>query len=99
MPITQSRMLKVLEENERLDAWTRSLHGDLLGVLYSPLDSAGKLEAISDLLLASPPACVQCAIERDHFRRAAGRNSRQAARMRRVRSAEQQQQEKANGLD
>ncbi len=88
MPITQDRMLEVLRENEQLAAWIRSFRDDLLGIISTPMGDEAKLVAIANALLTvQPPLCLQCAIERDHFRRAQKRNLKQAARMRRVRLA------------
>ncbi len=82
MPITQERMLRVLDESEELDNWARDLRRDLLAAIHSPMSDEAKMEAISLLLEQPVPACVQSAIERDHFRRARRRNEKSAARMR-----------------
>ncbi len=82
MPITQERMLRVLDESEDLDNWARDLRRDLLAAIHSPMSDEAKMEAITLLLEAPVPACVQSAIERDHFRRTRRRNEKSAQRMR-----------------
>lgn len=86
MPITQERMLQVLEEASRLEDWSTALRNDIRGVLASPMSHEAKLEALVAILdISNPPACTQLAIERDHFRRARRRNEKSARRMRLVR--------------
>lgn len=83
MPITQERMLQVLEEASRLEDWTNALRHDVRGILDSVMSSDAKLEALAAILdISHPPACTQLAIERDHFRRARQRNIKSARRMR-----------------
>lgn len=82
MPITQQRMLSVLEEASRLEDWGNMLRADIRNVLDSPMSEVAKLEALVAMLdISNPPACTQLAIERDHFRRARRRNEKSAKRM------------------
>lgn len=94
MPITQERMLQVLEEASRLEDWTQNLRNDIRGILDSVMSSEAKLEALAAMLdISNPPSCIQLAIERDHFRRSRRRNEKSARRMRLAR-----QQGGQNGL-
>ena len=86
MPITQQRMLDVLHESERLAGWLAQLKDDADLVMSGPFPTETKIALLMEVLLREPPACVQTAIERDHFRRAAQRNVKSAKRMRSVRN-------------
>ena len=92
MPITQARMLKVLDEASALSAWAEELRADLELILCSDLSDNSALGAINARLKYGPPACVQCAIERDHFRRARRRNDSSAKRMRTKRQQQENEQ-------
>jgi hypothetical protein len=84
VPITQQRMIDIVEESERMYRWAAMLHNDMLTVLKArDLAAEAKVEALYALIATSPaPACVKCAVERDHFRRSQRRNARSAERMR-----------------
>lgn len=88
MPITQNRMLNILDELDRLKRWTDVLRADLIAILHSPMSGEAKLEAVSALLEQPIPACVQSAIEQDHFRRTKRRNEKSARRMQLKRQGE-----------
>jgi len=90
MPITQARMLSVLDESDKLARWASELRSDILRALGSPTtDGQAKLDVIRLIVMQeNAPACIQCAIERDHFRRAARRNESSARRMRAQREKE-----------
>lgn len=82
MPITQLRMLQVLEEASRLEDWAGILRNDIRNVLDSVMSSEAKIEALAAILdISHPPACLQLAIERDHFRRTKRKNEKNARRM------------------
>jgi hypothetical protein len=89
MPITQQRMLSVLDEATRLAAWYAELHASLQRILLArDLHAHAKLDTIAVLLESEPPACVQCALEREHFRKARKRNEKSALRMAKQREQE-----------
>ena len=86
MPISQSRILEVLEETSALQRWAQQLRSDLLGTLDAPISLEARQEALRALLEISPvPACVRCSIEQDHFRRVRRRNEKSRLRMQRKR--------------
>lgn len=89
MPITQERMLNILREAGDLESWANELRADLQGIIAAPMSEEAKIEALAAMLEVKPPACVQCAVERAHFRKAQRRNEKSAARMRYKRTAEE----------
>lgn len=97
MPITQSRMLALLDEYERLRTHYAHTLSDLRVLARtSELTPQMKLMALSDLAdeLALPSAPTYWR-ERTHFERARARNERSAQRMRQVR----QRKGERDGLD
>ena len=94
MPITQQRMLSVLDEATRLAAWYAELHASLQRILLArDLQASTKLDTIAVLLESEPPPCVQCTLEREHFRKARRRNEKSALRMARERQRQQDRRE------
>jgi hypothetical protein len=87
MPITQERMLAVLDEAQECAEQFRTFRRNIRSALDSGMRE-GALAAISVACqMAIVPAMTQCAIERAHFSRSQRANSRNAARMRRKRSS------------
>jgi len=83
MPITQQRMIDVMDEATGVVKWATALREDIESLLRSSMAPESKLEALDALVAISPaPSCVKIAIERDHFRRTQRRNERSAERMR-----------------
>jgi hypothetical protein len=77
-------MIDIVEESERLHRWVEMLRGDVLAILRErEMSPETKIEALSALVMTSPPpVCIKCVVERDHFRRSQRRNARSAERMR-----------------
>ena len=79
-------MLSVLDELGALETWIAELRADIVRALRVSDSDAAALAAIGGIIERStPPASIQAAIERDHFRRVQKRNVKSAERMRRVR--------------
>lgn len=88
MPLTQTRMIAVLDDARAISTTLDALRDDVRGVLGQGSTSAElKLRAISALVDAhcvpSTPALV---IERNHFARCARSNSKNAEKMARRRA-------------
>lgn len=79
-------MLNVLDEAQSVVDWANELNLALNRALVDNPGDWTKLVTIRDILAKSvPPACVHCAIERDHFRRSQKRNEKNAIRMKHAR--------------
>jgi hypothetical protein len=86
MPITQERMLAVLDEARSCEEAFRAFRDNVRSALSAP-NAATALAVIrvaSEMTIV--PAMTQCAVERSHFQRTQRGNARNAARMRRARS-------------
>lgn len=82
MPLTQERMLAVLDEAEQFIVANKVLVGDIREVLHSAnLSQTQKLEVIAGLIAMQMPQPFNIVIERRHFNRYGRHNERMKEKM------------------
>ena len=87
MPLTQARLLAVIDESLSAHSAHIALRRDLYAALASNVPDRHKLDVIADLLdrTYAPIFLVRAHAERAHILRTRERNQRAAQRMRRTR--------------
>jgi hypothetical protein len=96
VPITQTRMERVLAESSALVAHIEQLRSDAENIAASDLDAAHKVKLLLNLLHEPRPTTAHTEREYEHFQRATKRNEQSAKRMRDLRAKQQQQQRMEN---
>jgi hypothetical protein len=86
VPLTQARMIAVLDEAHNALVAHQQLRADLYAALESNVPDGRKLELVVALLDRDGLALPLCERERAHFAEHVQRNRRSAARMRKARA-------------